>query len=360
MADGPVRVGMLGSGFIAEFYMAGLRAVPAANVVASASTGSQRGAAFAHRHGISRVHASIAALCADPQVDLVVVALPNAAHLEAVLAAAANGKGVICTKPLGRNADEAATMLRAVRAAGVFAGYAENSVFSPDLMRVQELVASGAIGDVLSIRGREGHSGPHAPHFWEAQEAGGGALLDVGCHSIEDARCLFGKQQRVRDVFAWGATLAHAERTRGEDNAVMLMRLEDGRTALIESSWTAKGGLEVRTEVYGTAGRMVRDNTSTSLKAFIEQPAGYVAEKSDAETGWVFPVADEPHVHGYEEQFRHFIGCFAAGTAPRESFEDGYIVNLIVDAAYRSMRSGHWEPLLADATLLATETLVAA
>lgn len=352
MPDAPVRIGMLGSGFIAEFYLAGLRDVPGATVTASYSRGTERGGAFAKRHGIPHAWGSIEALCADPDVDLVVVALPNLLHVEAVRTAAAHGKGVICTKPLGRDAKEAAEMLRAVRAAGVWAGYAENSVFSPDLMRLQGIVASGAIGEVLSVRGREGHSGPHAPHFWVAETAGGGALLDVGCHSIEDARWIFGKEYRIRDVFAWGATLVHGGRTTGEDNAVMLMRLEDGRVATIESSWTAKGGLEVRTEVYGTAGRMVQDNTATSLRAFIEKPAGYLAEKSDADTGWVFPVADEPRVHGYAEQFRHFVACFAAGTPPRETFEDGYIVNCAIDAAYRSMRSGTWEPIGIDEELI--------
>ena len=190
---------MLGSGFIAGFYMAGLDRVPAAHVVASYARGETgRGAEFAERHGIGRTYTSIEALCADPEVQLVVVALPNTLHVQAITAAAANGKGVICTKPLGRNGDEAGAMVRLVRDAGVWAGYAENSVFAPDLMKVHDIVISGAIGKVLSIRGREGHSGPHAPHFWDAEAAGGGALLDVGCHSIEDARWFFGKDHADR------------------------------------------------------------------------------------------------------------------------------------------------------------------
>lgn len=347
-------MGMLGSGFIAEFYMAGLARVPQARVVASYARGaSGRGAAFAARHGVDRTYTSIGALCADPDVQLVVVALPNTLHLEAIQAAVAGGKGVICTKPLGRDGAEAATMVRLVREAGVWAGYAENSVFAPDLMKVHEIVRSGGIGQVLSIRGREGHSGPHAAHFWDAQAAGGGALLDVGCHSIEDARWLFGKEHAIADVFAWGATLAHGDKTTGEDNAVMLMRLDDGRVATIESSWSAKGGMEVRTEVYGTGGRIVQDSTTTSLKAFIEHPTSYLAEKTDADTGWVFPVADEARVHGYDEQFRHFVACFAAGVEPRETFLDGYVVNRSIDAAYRSMRSGRWEPIDLDPGLMA-------
>lgn len=239
-------------------------------------------------------------------------------------------------------------MVRAVREAGVFAGYLENEVYNPDLMRARAMVRSGALGDVLSMRAREGHSGPHAPHFWDAPTAGGGALLDMGCHCIEAVRYLVGKEHAVTEVFAWGATLAHGERTTGEDNAIAILRFGDGRTATIEASWTAKGGMEVRNEVYGTKGRLVHDSSATSLRAFIEEPAGYLAEKTDADTGWVFPIADEARVYGYDEQFRDMIGAFRAGTDPRETFEDGYVVNSILDAAYRSMRSGRWEPVEID------------
>ena len=343
-----VGIGMLGSGFIADFYAAGIELVRGASIVANYSRGTERRESFATRHEVPRSHASIEALCADPSVDIVVVALPNHQHLAAVRAATTAGKAVVCTKPLGRNAVEAAEMVRLVRTAGVMGGYAENIVFSPDLVKIREIVASGAIGTVLSVRAREGHSGPHAEHFWDAETAGGGALLDMGCHCLEAARVIFGKDVVIRDVFAWGATLSHGQRTTGEDNALMLVRFEDGRTATIEASWSAKGGLEARTEVTGEDGRVVADSMSTSIRAFLGSPATYVAEKIDADTGWVFPVADEARVHGYDAQFRHFVGAFRDGIRPRETFEDGYVVNATIDAAYRSMKSGNWEPVELD------------
>ena len=97
------------------------------------------------------------------------------------------------------------------------------------------MVASGALGRVLTMRAREGHSGPHAAHFWDAETAGGGAFLDMGCHCIEAARYIIGKDVAVTDVFAWGATLGHADKTTGEDNAIAILRFEDGRTATIEA-----------------------------------------------------------------------------------------------------------------------------
>jgi predicted dehydrogenase len=340
-----VGIGMLGSGFIGEFHTQGLRYVPAARLVASYGRDSARRSSFADRYGYQRAFDSIDAVCADPEVDLVVVSLPNQLHLEAVRTAADNGKAVACTKPLGRNGEEAAEMLSIVSEAGVWHGYLENIVFNAEIMRMRQMVESGAVGRPITFRAREGHSGPHAPHFWDAETAGGGALLDMASHGIEAARYVFGKEHRLRDAFAWGDTLVHGDRTTGEDNAVMLMRLEDGRVATMDVSWSAKGGLEGRFELSGTGGRIISDMASTVLRAFIEQPAGYLGEKADADTGWVFPVPNETYAHGHDEMMGHMVASFRAGEAPRETFHDGHVVNRVLDAAYRAMRSGQWEPV---------------
>lgn len=344
---GEVRIGMLGSGFIGEFHTLGLRHVPNVRVVANHGAGAERRESFAARFGCRPLD-SIEGLCADPEVDLVVISLPNQLHLDAVRAAARNGKAVACTKPLGRNADEAAAMVRLVEAAGVFNAYLENVVFTTETVRMREMIQSGAIGRPITFRAREGHSGPHAAHFWDTDLSGGGALLDMASHGAEAARYLFGKDVPIRDVFAWGATLVHGEKTTGEDNAVMLVRFADDRVATMDVSWSSKGGLENRFEVYGDAGRIIQDITSTVLRAFIERPAGYIGEKADADTGWVYPVPDEVHAHGHDAMMEHVVEAFRAGMIPRETFRDGFVVNTIIDAAYRSMRSGRWEPVASD------------
>jgi predicted dehydrogenase len=337
-----VGIGMLGSGFIGEFHADGLRYVPDTRVVANWGAGSERREAFATRFG-SRALDSIEAVCADPEVDLVVVSLPNHLHLEAVRSAAAHGKAVACTKPLGRNGTEAAEMLRLVTDAGVFHAYLENVVFNAEMIRMREIVESGAIGRLTTFRAREGHSGPHAAHFWDADLAGGGALLDMASHGAEAARAMFGKDVAVRDVFAWGDTLVHGDRTTLEDNAVMLIRFEDGRVATMDVSWSSKGGLESRFEAYGDGGRIVQDIISSPLRAFIERPAGYLGEKVDADTGWVYPVPNETYVHGHDAMMADVVTAFREGRPPQETFEDGLAVNQILDAAYRSIQSGHWE-----------------
>jgi predicted dehydrogenase len=339
-----IGVGLIGSGFISETYADALQDVRKAALVAAFSRDLGRAEAFAEKWAPeANLYNDIAALCADPDVDLVVIALPNEAHLEAVRIAAAAGKGIVCTKPLARTGPEAAEMLRIVREAGVWHGYAESSVFSPNIAKAHQMLTAGAIGELLTMRAREAHSGPHAPHFWDAETAGGGALLDMGCHTVESARHFFGKDNPIVEVFAWGATLAHADKTTGEDTAIALLKFAGGQLATVESSWIEKGGMQLRHELVGSAGRLVTDTSSTPVWGFIEHPAGYLVEKADSETGWVYPVPEEARAYGFSQEMRHFVDCFARGETPLETFEDGLVVNRILDACYASMRSGTWE-----------------
>jgi predicted dehydrogenase len=343
-----VSLGLIGSGFVADFYMAGLRDVPGAHVVANYSRSAERAREFGERYDVPRQYTDVAQLCADDEVEMVVVGLPNHLHLDAVRTAAAANKAIVCTKPLARNAQEAAEIVRIVNDAGVMHGYAETEVFAPNVMRAREMIEDGAIGDVISVRAREAHSGPHAPHFWDAETAGGGSLLDMGCHTIEAARYFFGKDVPMTEAFAWGATLSHQDKTTGEDNAVALIKFANGGISVTEASWSMKGGMELRNEITGTDGRLVTDSTATPVHGFISNPAGYLMEKADADTGWVYPIPDEARVYGYMEEMRHFVECFRNGGEPRETFVDGYVVNAALDACYRSMKSGRWEPIELD------------
>jgi predicted dehydrogenase len=341
-----IGVGLLGSGFIGDTYADALQDVRGAEIVANYSRDPARAKELATKWGpIASQYSDIEALCADPAVQLVVIGLPNEAHVDAVRIAAAAGKGIVCTKPLARTGAEAAEILRIVRAAQVWHGYAESSVFSPNIAKAHQMVAAGAIGKVLSMRAREAHSGPHAAHFWDTETAGGGALLDMGCHTIESARHFFGKDNPITEVFAWGGTLAHADKTAGEDSAIALLKFAGGEIATVESSWIEKGGMQLRHEIVGSAGRIVTDTSSTPVWGFIQNPAGYLVEKSDADTGWVYPVPEEARAYGFSQEMRHFVDCFAKGITPTETFDDGYLVNCILDACYRAMKSGTWEPV---------------
>jgi predicted dehydrogenase len=280
---------------------------------------------------------------ARDDIDLYVIALPNREHLPVGLALAARRRNQVCTKPLGRNGREARALLAAARRSGALHGYAETEVFSPAVVKARETIERGGIGRVLWVRSREAHGGPHSPHFWDIRLTGGGAMNDMGCHCIEAARYFFGKEDRVVEVMAWGANLVHRKKTRGEDNALLLMKMSGGGIAQAELSWTSRGGLDLRNEVHGSEGSIFTDVTrSTPITSFTTRSTGYVIEKADLDTGWTKPLPEEAFTYGYHGEMRHFVECVRDGAEPRETYEDGAVVNAILDAGYASMKRGRW------------------
>ncbi len=335
---------MLGSGFVAEFYMQGLRDVPGQEVAVVASRREDSVRGFAAKWKIPETATDLDRVIARDDIDLFLIALPNFLHKDVALKLARAQRNQVCTKPLGRNAEEAKAMLEAVSAAGVLHGYAETEVFAPAVVRAEQMVRSGAIGKVLWVRSRESHFGPHSAWFWDPDLAGGGALLDMGCHCIEASRYFNGKNIRPVEVMAWCGTLFH--KTKAEDNTLALIRFENGSVAHLEVSWTSRGGLDLRNEIHGTEGAIFTDLTrGTAIEAFTLRPSGYLVEKAESAQGWVKPVPEEAFVYGYQAEMKHFVECVRNGESPRETYRDGYAVNTVIDAAYRSARNRRWETI---------------
>jgi len=338
-----VRIAMLGSGFVADFYMQGLANVNGQEVVVNYSRSSERARAFAKKWGIPDATTELDAVIARSDIDLYLIALPNEEHLATGVKLAQARKNQVCTKPLGRTRTEARQLLDAARDSGAMHGYAETEVFAPAVVKAREAIERGGIGRVLWVRSRESHSGPHSPHFWDIGKTGGGAMNDLGCHCIEAARYFFGKDDRIVETMAWGATLVHAGRTSGEDNALLVLKFASGGIGHCELSWTTLGGLDLRNEVHGSEGSIFTDVTrQTPIATFSTKSAGYVVEKADLDIGWTKPLPEEAFAYGYQAEMKHFVECVRDGRTPRETYEDGYIVNCVLDAGYESMRAKQW------------------
>ena len=340
------KIAMLGTGLIGDFYTMALHAQRSRDQVRIVySRSEERGRAQRERWGIAESTTDMRAAVKHPEVDVVIIGLPNFMHEEAVTLAAEAGKAVLCTKPLGRNAEEAHRMLEKVESAGVFAGYLEDLCYTPKTLKAIRAVRSGAIGDVTWVRSREAHPGPHSAWFWDGRLTGGGAIVDLGCHCIEIIRNYMGKGNRPVEVLCHADTLVHP--IGDEDNAVALIRFESGALGQFEVSWTFRGGMDLRDEVAGTNGTIwVNNFLRTGFEMFTAGGSGgYVAEKQESEKGWLFPVGDEVVELGYTDMFSDMFRAMESGGQPQETFYDGYVVNAVMDAAFRSAKSRSWEPV---------------
>jgi predicted dehydrogenase len=340
------NIAMLGTGLIGMFYTMTLHQHRGRDRVRVAySRSAERVRQFAEEWGIPRYSDDMAAAINDPEVDVVVIGLPNHMHREAIFMAADAGKAVLCTKPLATNAREALEILEKVEKAGVFHGYLEDLVYTPKTLKALESVRNGAIGQVTWTRSREAHPGPHSDWFWDPRQSGGGAIIDLGCHCIAIGRNYIGKDVRPLEVVCWADTLVKP--IDAEDNAIALIRYETGAISQFEVSWTFRGGMDLRDEVAGDEGTIRIDSwLRTGFEMFSSGGAGgYVAEKAESESGWLFPVGDEVNALGYTHMFTDMLEALDKGATPMETFYDGYIVNAIMDACYRSARSKRWEPV---------------
>ena len=341
------KVCILGGGFIGRFYaesLCGRRGKDEVKVIyARRKETAER---FAKDYEVPFFTTDMEEAIVHPDAEFIVIGLPNNLHEEAVMLCVKHKKAVLCTKPLGRNATEALRMTLACEEAGIFAGYLEDLCYTPKFLKSLKSVQAGAIGRILWAKSRETHPGPHSDWFWDIEKAGGGAVLDLGCHCIEISRSFIGKDVLPVEVMCWADT--QVKPIDAEDHAIGLVKYENGAIGQFEVSWTFRGGMDLRDEVMGTEGTIWLNSFLRTGFEMYTSGAGnaYVAEKAESTSGWQFPVGDEAHELGYPNMFNDMFDSFEKGISPRESFYDGYVVNAIIDAAYKSAKTKLWEPVV--------------
>jgi predicted dehydrogenase len=344
-----MRLAMLGSGFIGRFYAESIQGQRTRDRIISIYSRREESAKkFASDYGCSHWTIDMEESIAHPDVDVVCISLPNNLHEAAVNLCCKHKKAVISTKPLGRNATEAKRMLEAVEKAKIFNGYLEDLVYTPKFLKALESVKNGALGRILWSKSRETHPGPHSDWFWDLEQAGGGCILDLGCHCVEIGRNFIGKDVKPVEVMCWADT--QVKPIEAEDHAIGLVKYENGAIGQFEVSWTFRGGLDLRDEVMGTEGTIWINNfLRTGFEMFTTgKGADYIAEKAESNSGWLFPVGDELNDLGYNHMFTDMFNALEKGSTPKETFYDGYVVNAVLDASYKSAKTKLWEPVILD------------
>ena len=223
--------GILAPGTIANKFAQGLAAAPNAVSYAVGSRDLSRAQTFADKYGFKKAYGSYEELAKDPEVDIIYVATPHPQHEEAVLTCLSNGKAVVCEKPFAVNAAQASNMIECARKNKVFIMEAMWTRFLPNICKVRELIADGAIGKVRHINAdfcfRAGVD-PNSRLF--APASAGGSLLDVGVYNVSFCSMIFGKQpSNVQSYLNIGSTGV-------DESASVLLNYDEGETALLVSA----------------------------------------------------------------------------------------------------------------------------
>jgi predicted dehydrogenase len=384
-----LRIGMIGSGFIANFHLQALvsvRHVTVAGIYSPNAAHRETLAAKANalELGPCRAFSTLEAMLISGEVDAVWIGVPNFARLETmreihrlVTSRWAKLVGVACEKPLGRTLAEAREMLRLAEDAKLLHGYLENQVFSSAVQRGKDIVwrrAVPACGRPFLARAAEEHSGPHMPWFWQGRQQGGGVLSDMTCHSVEVGRYLLTKPGAPRNdlkLVSASATVGNLKWTRpeyvkrlkdmmgpevdyatrpAEDFARGALTFVDpeGHEVMVEAtnSWAYVGaGLRILIELLGPEYSMEFSSLNTGLKIFLSRDVRGgqgedLVEKQNAEQGLMPVVENEADIYGYVGENRHMVDAFRHRRQPIETFHDGVAVAEMLMALYRSAEIG--------------------
>jgi predicted dehydrogenase len=331
-----MRAGIVGTGAVARKHARAYLNI-GYRVTACSNFHEDSGRRFAAEFGAQFVPAW-QDLCRHPEVDFVDLCTFPEFRLEAVEAAAAARKHVLVEKPMATNLETARRMMDAARAAGVLIGVVSQHRFDDASLFLARAIPQGRLGRLIECdcyvkwyRSAEYYARP-IKGSWKTE--GGGALIGQGIHQVDLLRWLAGPVQELFAVWQVGAR----NRIESEDVVNAVVRYASGATGVIQAATALWPGYPERTEFHGTKGTAIISGdklTAWDVEGDAGEPAPVVSESA---SGASDPMAIS--LTPFERQFRDFGGAIAEGRKPLVSGEEGYRALELVDAVYRSCRTG--------------------
>jgi xylose dehydrogenase (NAD/NADP) len=328
----PVRLALVGLGnFARNEVLPAMAGTDFCTVTALVSGSPEKAAATADEYGVDVTmdYGAFADGEAADAYDAVYVAGPNAHHLDHVRAAAENGKGVLCEKPLESTADRAREAVRVCEEAGVTLMVAYRPQLDPVLRRLRELVRDGGLGDPVQFHGWfTGHilaGGDEDQWRLDPEVAGGGALLDVGVYPLNAVRFLLDADP----VAVQATTNTTDEAFEGVDQHVAFqLEFPDAVTASCSASYDAQA--DDRFHLIGTEGRV---EMCPAFDSTVDPTLSF--EFGDERVEYTAPYVDE-----IAEEFDYFAHCVRTGERPEPDGRDGAVDLDVAAAVYESADTG--------------------
>ena len=323
-------VGVIGLGRIGRLHADHLAGpVRGARLVAAAVDATHRRQFLAAGDAPCPLAADAAELLRRPDVDAIVVASPSSLHREHVAAAAEAGKPIFSEKPLADSVPAAEAAAEAVARAGVPFQIGFQRRFDPGYVRARELVADGAIGEPEMFRGLTGDRIPPVDFL----RTSGGLFWDLAIHDADAARFLVGDE--IEAVFAVGAIKVEPALAEFDDvdYGIATLRFRSGALGVIQASWRAPSGYDIRTEVHGSPGTVVTE-VDAKYPTRLYDARGRVAERHDQFV--------ERFREAYLAELQAFVDAVRAGEEPSPGLADALAAVRVADAATRSRRAGTW------------------
>ena len=342
-----LRIGIVGAGGIASIHVSRYKDVPAAEIVAVCDIDENRLEPFAKRFNIPKTYNSIEEMIANEELDAVDVCVWNCNHAKCSIYALEHGLNVLCEKPMAYNTEEAIKMKEAADKSGKLLMIGFVLHFADDTKLVQDFKEDLGEIDYSKATYLRRHGAPGG-WFCDKARSGGGPIIDLGVHVIDQTRMLMGRPKPV-SVYAassdkigfrpnlvnkpgWFPHVSKFDNgvTDVEDFGTALIRYDNGAVTLLETSYSLNGETNNAKALYGTKGGVVIGN---DIKIYTEMHNRLV-DITPSHEG----IRTNDH---FLKEMEHFVDCCLNGTECIATAEDGIWVMKILDAIYESAKTGH-------------------
>lgn len=326
-----VRIGFIGAGFISHYHARGLLTQEGVELAAVCAIPLGSAKAFADTYGIRNTTDDAMKLIRRKDIDAVIIATPNKFHAPFTIECLKNGKDVFVEKPVAMNSAEAEEVGIVSKKTGKLVMVGHMWRFDLEVNYIKDIVLSGRIGKVFKTKGYGIHVnwGP-AGWFGVKELAGGGALADMGVHAIDTVRYILGDPKPVSVYAKIGTYMGEYD---VDDTGILMITWEGGVTSVIESGWWQPhmDGPEAGTRLYGSEGYASLFPTELKLRN------GFLFGEFKPELP---PRTEHCDQSIYTTQMTHFIDCIRNRKTPFPGLAEGKAVMNIVDAAYKSSKTG--------------------
>ena len=342
-----IRFGIIGAGAIAQARMIPAMleskySVPAAVM----NTKIEKAREICGKFGIEKAYDSVEALLNDSDIDAVYIPTPVYTHTDLVKKAADAGKHIICEKPLGMDAEDALSAVNYCKSRGAKFTVDFMMRYGTHINNIRRMIAAGEIGQLVSGNARFSCWTPDTPGYWlhDMKKAGGGPIMDMGIHLIDLIRYITGMEVTRVAALQERITLAGDDNTT-DDSSTLIMRMENGAQFVVQTNFNIPDTVSKWTiDFYGTRGRLMGDTVIGQvdggiLNALTLKDGDNLFDEPQAGFG---PGKNVEAAFGnmYVEMVDRFCLAIINDTEPEVDPMEAVKDQLVIDAAYRSSRTG--------------------
>ncbi len=329
-----IRLAICGTGYIAIVHAAAIKNIPDAELIAVVGHTPKRTKEFATEHGIPHIYSTVEELVKTQKIDGIVIASPNALHAAQTITALKAGVAAMVEKPMAMNAGEARKMKDASEKAKKPLMVAHCWRFDNEVNWLKKQADDGKLGRIIRTKGYGVHAnwGP-AGWFIQKKLAGGGAMADMGVHAVDTVRYLMNDPLPVSVYARVGRFYIKGD---VDDTGVILVNWDNGAISYIESGWWQPhvDFPEAATQLYGTKG------FGSIYPTRLELPNKKTMQVDEVNPGFSHPRVSQAPQEMYNRQMEAFINAIRKHITPKPGGMEGYVNMKVVDAAYRSAKTG--------------------